>query len=77
MKTAYILLAGMLSITMLSPALGTECTVKSGERRVALLELYTMVTVLFILLTFQAVTGLVLAGTDLYLPPLGMKSKNR
>ena len=41
MKTAYILLAGMLSITMLSPALGTECTTKSGEHRVALLELYT------------------------------------
>ena len=41
MKTAYILLTGILSITMLSPALGTECTAKSGERRVALLELYT------------------------------------
>ena len=41
MKTAYILLAGMFSITMLSPALGTECTAKSSEHRVALLELYT------------------------------------
>lgn len=41
MKTAYILLAGIFSITMLSPALGAECTSKSGERRVALLELYT------------------------------------
>ena len=41
MKIAYLLLTGILSITMLSPALGTECTAKSGERRVALLELYT------------------------------------
>ena len=30
-----------------------------------------MITVLFILLTSQAITGLVLAGTDLYLPPFG------
>ncbi len=30
-----------------------------------------MITVLFILLTTQAVTGLVLAGTDLYFPPFG------
>ena len=41
MKTAYILLTGILTITTLSPALGSECTAKSGERRVALLELYT------------------------------------
>lgn len=41
MKTVYILLTGILSITMLSPALGTECVSKSGEHRVALLELYT------------------------------------
>lgn len=41
MKTTYLLLTGILSISMLSPALGTECTAKSGERRVALLELYT------------------------------------
>jgi hypothetical protein len=41
MKIAYLLLTGILSIAMLSPALGTECTAKSGERRVALLELYT------------------------------------
>ena len=41
MKTAYLLLTAILSITMLSPALGSECTAKSGERRVALLELYT------------------------------------
>jgi hypothetical protein len=41
MKTTYILLTGILSIAMLSPAHGTECTAKSGERRVALLELYT------------------------------------
>jgi len=41
MKIAYLLLTGTLSIAMLSPALGTECTAKSGERRVALLELYT------------------------------------
>lgn len=30
-----------------------------------------MVTLLFILLTTQATTGLILAGTDLYLPPFG------
>lgn len=30
-----------------------------------------MVTLLFLLLFLQAVTGLVLAGTDLYLPPFG------
>lgn len=30
-----------------------------------------MITALFILLTTQAITGLVLAGTDLYLPPFG------
>lgn len=30
-----------------------------------------MVTLLFLLLSVQAVTGLVLAGTDLYLPPFG------
>lgn len=30
-----------------------------------------MVTLLFVLLIMQAVTGLVLAGTDLYLPPFG------
>ena len=30
-----------------------------------------MVTFLFLLLTTQAITGLVLAGTDLYLPPFG------
>lgn len=30
-----------------------------------------MVTFLFLLLTLQATTGLVLAGTDLYLPPFG------
>lgn len=30
-----------------------------------------MVLVLFVLLTVQAVTGLVLAGTDIYYPPLG------
>jgi len=30
-----------------------------------------MITFLFILLTTQAITGLVLAGTDLYLPPFG------
>ena len=41
MKTTYILLTGILTIAMLTPALGAECTVKSGERRVALLELYT------------------------------------
>ena len=41
MKTAYILLTGILAITNLTPGLGAECTVKSGERRVALLELYT------------------------------------
>ena len=41
MKTAYLLLIGIFSIAMLSPALGSECTAKSGERRVALLELYT------------------------------------
>ena len=41
MKTAYLLLIGIFYIAMLSPALGSECTAKSGERRVALLELYT------------------------------------
>ncbi|HWN30299.1 MAG TPA: DUF1223 domain-containing protein [Burkholderiales bacterium] len=41
MKTAYILLTGILSIAIISPALGGECSAKSGERRVALLELYT------------------------------------
>jgi hypothetical protein len=41
MKIAYLLLTGTLSIAMLSPALGNECSAKSGERRVALLELYT------------------------------------
>ncbi len=41
MKTAYILLIGILSTAIISPALGIECTAKSGERRVALLELYT------------------------------------
>jgi hypothetical protein len=41
MKIAYLLLTGILSIAMLTPALGTECAAKSGERRVALLELYT------------------------------------
>ncbi len=30
-----------------------------------------MVTLLFVLLTIQAATGLVLAGTDLYMPPFG------
>ena len=30
-----------------------------------------MVVLLFLLLAFQAITGLVLAGTDLYLPPFG------
>lgn len=30
-----------------------------------------MVTLLFLLLSVQAITGLVLAGTDLYLPPFG------
>ncbi len=30
-----------------------------------------MVALLFLLLSLQAVTGLVLAGTDLYLPPFG------
>ena len=30
-----------------------------------------MITLLFILLSTQAVTGLVLAGTDLYMPPFG------
>lgn len=30
-----------------------------------------MVTVLFVLLSVQAITGLVLAGTDLYYPPFG------
>jgi len=30
-----------------------------------------MITLLFTLLTTQAITGLVLAGTDLYMPPLG------
>ena len=30
-----------------------------------------MVSLLFVLMTFQAITGLVLAGTDLYLPPFG------
>jgi len=34
-----------------------------------------MVTFLFILLTTQAVTGLVLAGTDLYWPPFGDQIK--
>lgn len=34
-----------------------------------------MVTVLFILLGFQAITGLILAGTDLYLPPFGHEFK--
>ena len=34
-----------------------------------------MVTVLFILLSFQAITGLILAGTDLYLPPFGHEFK--
>ena len=32
-----------------------------------------MVTLLFILLSTQAVTGLILAGTDLYMPPIGHK----
>lgn len=32
-----------------------------------------MVTILFVLLTTQAITGLVLAGTDLYFPPFGDK----
>ncbi|MFI4923127.1 MAG: DUF1223 domain-containing protein [Burkholderiales bacterium] len=41
MKTAYILLTAILTITTLTPALGAECAAKSGERRVALLELYT------------------------------------
>jgi len=41
MKTAHLLLTGVLAITILTPALGAECTAKSGERRVALLELYT------------------------------------
>lgn len=34
-----------------------------------------MVTLLFILLTTQAVTGLVLAGTDVYMPPFGERVK--
>lgn len=34
-----------------------------------------MVTLLFILLTTQAVTGLVLAGTDVYMPPFGNSIK--
>ncbi len=32
-----------------------------------------MITALFTLLTMQAITGLVLAGTDLYFPPFGNK----
>lgn len=32
-----------------------------------------MVTLLFVLLTTQAVTGLILAGTDLYMPPFGQE----
>jgi len=36
-----------------------------------------MVTILFVLLSFQAVTGLVLAGTDLYLPPFGHEIKEQ
>ena len=34
-----------------------------------------MVTALFIILTTQAVTGLVLAGTDVYMPPFGNNIK--
>ena len=34
-----------------------------------------MITAIFILLTFQAITGLILAGTDLYLPPFGHEFK--
>ncbi|RLA44503.1 MAG: cytochrome b/b6 domain-containing protein [Gammaproteobacteria bacterium] len=34
-----------------------------------------MVGVLFLLLTMQAVTGLLLAGTDVYMPPLGNTMK--
>ncbi len=41
MKTANILLTGIFTITILTPALGAECTAKSSESRVALLELYT------------------------------------
>ncbi|MBL4608477.1 MAG: cytochrome b/b6 domain-containing protein [Pseudomonadales bacterium] len=32
-----------------------------------------MVALLFLLLTTQALTGLILAGTDLYMPPIGHK----
>lgn len=35
-----------------------------------------MVALLFLLLTVQAVSGLVLAGTDLYMPPFGDKIAN-
>ena len=41
MKTAFILLTGILLIAIIFPVLGGECTAKTGERRVALLELYT------------------------------------
>lgn len=34
-----------------------------------------MVTLLFVLMTAQAVTGLVLAGTDVYMPPFGNNIK--
>jgi Ni/Fe-hydrogenase 1 B-type cytochrome subunit len=34
-----------------------------------------MITLLFILLTIQAITGLVLAGTDIYYPPFGQSIK--
>lgn len=35
-----------------------------------------MVSLLFVLLTTQAVTGLVLAGTDVYMPPFGEQVKS-
>jgi len=34
-----------------------------------------MVALLFLLLTTQAITGLVLAGTDVYMPPFGSSIK--
>jgi hypothetical protein len=41
MKTAYVLMTGILSLAIISPALAGECSAKSSARRVALLELYT------------------------------------
>ncbi|HXZ95875.1 MAG TPA: DUF1223 domain-containing protein [Burkholderiales bacterium] len=41
MKNSHIFLAVILSISIIPPAFPGECSAKSGDRRVALLELYT------------------------------------